>query len=72
MKRRVFLEPMPYEFDLFGAKTCCHCGAVLPANRDYFNVDRSRDDGLTCDCSKCRCEADARYEAKRRAARVKA
>lgn len=65
---------------IFGTKTCAQCGEKLPANSDYFTVDRSRDDGLTGACRRCRAALGARYyaengqhrrEAQRRYARRK-
>ena len=63
---------------IFGTKTCPRCGRKLPANSDYFTVDRSRDDGLTGACRRCRAaesardyaeNGEARREVKRRYAR---
>jgi len=48
------LVPMSYEYDLFGSKRCTNCGAVLPANADYFHHDKGRADGLTSRCQLCR------------------
>jgi hypothetical protein len=51
------ITPEPYEFDLFGSKTCPHCRTALPACADYFGCDRSKPDGLTCACRACRAAA---------------
>jgi hypothetical protein len=54
---------------IFGTKTCPRCGRKLPANSDYFTVDRSRDDGLTGACRRCRAAAGRHYYAENGEAR---
>ena len=39
---------------IFGAKTCDHCHAALPANTEQFNTDHHEVDGLTKACRDCR------------------
>ena len=47
------IEPEPYEFWLWRGKTCIACGRSLPANADFFVVDRSKADGLKGRCRSC-------------------
>lgn len=66
MSRVQMLEPMSYEYELFGARTCQTCGRTLPKNADFFNHDKSRRDGLTLQCRECRNRRSNRYYAVKR------
>ena len=61
------ISPEPYEFLLFGSKTCGSCGITLPANRDFFQPTvRGGKDGLTSNCRACRAKSSrASYERRR-------
>lgn len=50
------LEPTYVDFILFPSRPCTKCGAVLPRNSDFFGRDRTKPDGLTYACRKCRAE----------------
>ena len=69
VKHRTRLAPTDYELDVFGPRLCPACGCTLPANTDYFGVDRTHDDGLTYECLGCRAErGKVRYHAEGRPA----
>ena len=58
------IAPEPYEFMLFGGKTCTTCGLRLPRNKDFFQP--AGKDGLTSNCRACRAKASrASYERRR-------
>ena len=46
-------EAIRVGFILFAPKTCSACGAVLPANIDYYTPD-CRCGGLLAECRRCR------------------
>lgn len=49
---------------IFPGKVCSGCGLRLPANRDYFQPDKTRGgDGMRERCRRCRSERDkGRYD----------
>jgi hypothetical protein len=58
------IAPEPYEYELFGEKTCSACGAKLPACRDFFPPNKSAPDGLYRKCRDCKnLGARKRYQA---------
>ena len=63
----VAIEPEPYEYWLWTGKTCIACGRSLPANADFFRVDRNSADGLKGRCRGC---ANARERERRPARRA--
>jgi hypothetical protein len=46
------VDPEPYEYELFGIKSCSCCQRNLPRNRDFFSPDKTPD-GLKATCREC-------------------
>jgi hypothetical protein len=44
--------PEPYEYELFGVKTCSCCRRRLPRNADFFTTDKTAD-GFKGTCREC-------------------
>lgn len=47
------IAPEPYEYALFGEKVCASCDVPLPANSDFFGVDRKKRTSLKSECREC-------------------
>jgi len=51
------IAPEHYEYLLFGTKLCATCGTPLPANSDFFVVDKWRGRcALKSECRACKAQ----------------